>query len=83
MKNLAETIKPMQSEDYKERFRAEYHQLQIRYKKLHEMIVKYEAETLDFTPSCSLELLKEQASCMEQYADSLEKRAEIEKINLN
>ena len=31
---LKDTIELMQSEDYKERFKAEYHQLRIRFEKL-------------------------------------------------
>lgn len=42
---LNETIKLMNSKDYKDRFRAEYYQLKIRYEKLHKMVVKYEAES--------------------------------------
>ena len=57
---LSDTIEMMNSEDFKERFRAEYFQLKIRYQKLHDMIVKYEAGTLPFTPNCPLELLKHQ-----------------------
>ena len=80
---LKDTIKLMESEDYKERFKAEYYQTKIRYNKLHEMIIKYEAKTLDFKPNCSLDLLKEQASYMGNYLKTLEIRAEIEKIDLN
>ena len=57
--DMRDTIEMMQSADYKDRFRAEYHQTKIRYDKLHRMCVRYEAGTLDFTPTCSLELLKE------------------------
>ena len=46
------------------------------------MVVKYEAGTLTFTPTCSLELLKEQKSYMGQYLNRLEVRAEIEGIDL-
>ena len=56
---LKDTIDLMNSTDYKERFKAEYLQTKIRYDKLDAMTVKYEAGTLNFTPSCSLELLKE------------------------
>lgn len=80
---LKDTIAMMQSDDYKERFKAEYHQVKIRYDKLNAMTVKYEAGTLDFTPSCSLELLLHQKSMMGQYLHDLEVRAEIEGINLN
>lgn len=79
---LRDTIAMMNSEDYKERFRAEYYQTKIRYEKLHKMVVKYEAGTLNFTPKCSLELLKEQKSFMGQYLNRLEVRAEIEGIEL-
>lgn len=82
MKELKDTIELMNSEDYTERFKAEYYQTKIRYDKLHKMIIKYEADTLDFEPSCSLGLLKDQASFMGNYLRTLEVRAEIEKIEL-
>lgn len=80
---LKDTIELMNSESYKERFKAEYLQTKIRYDKLHKMTVKYEARTLNFTPSCSLKILKEQKSYMGNYLRMLEVRAEIEKIELN
>lgn len=79
---LKDTIEMMNSADYKERFKAEYHQTKIRYEKLHKMVVKYEAGTLNFTPKCSLELLKEQKKHMGMYLNCLEIRAEIEGIEL-
>lgn len=79
---LKDTIELMNSSDYKERFKAEYWQTKIRYEKLHQMIIKYEAGTLHFTPSCPIELLKQQKSNMGQYLYSLEVRAEIENIIL-
>lgn len=83
MKDLKDTVAMMNSEDYKERFRAEYFQTKIRYEKLHAMTIKYEAGTLNFTPSCSLELLNEQKRHMGNYLHCLEVRAEIEKIDLS
>ena len=80
---LKDTIEMMNSEDYKERFKAEYYQTKIRYDKLDKMTVKYEAGTLNFTPSCSLEVLKEQKKYMGNYIRMLRIRAEIEKIELN
>ena len=47
------------------------------------MIVKYEAGTLNFTPSCSLDLLKKQAAAMGQYLYCLEVRAQIEQVELS
>ena len=68
--------------DWKERFVQEYKELKERYNKLHKMIIKYEAGTLDFTPNCSLELLKEQKMYMGEYLRVLEIRSEIEDIDL-
>ena len=79
---LKDTIEMMTSEDFKERFKAEYNQVKIRYDKLDEIIVKYEAGTLNFTPLCSLELLKEQKKYMGCYIRCLKIRAEIEGIDL-
>lgn len=79
---LKDTIEMMNSEDFKERFKAEYMQTKIRYDKLDEMTVKYEAGTLPFTPNCSLELLKEQKKHMWNYICCLKIRAEIENIKL-
>ena len=68
--------------DYKERMKKEYWQIKDRYTKLHNMCIKYEAGTLDFTPTCSLELLKEQKGAMGNYLRCLEIRAEIEGVRL-
>lgn len=82
VKDLTGTISLMQSDDYRERFIAEYLQTKIRYDKLHKMIIKYEADTLGFEPNCSIELLMNQASAMGEYLHILEIRAEIENIEL-
>lgn len=80
--DLKDTIEMMQSADYKERFKAEYYQTKIRYQKLHKMCVKYEAGTLDFKPTCPINLLREQKAAMGQYLHCLEIRAEIEGVAL-
>lgn len=79
---LKDTVALMNSPDYKERFKAEYHQTKIRYEKLHKMCIQYEAGKLDFTPTCSLNLLKEQLLSMDRYLYLLELRAAIEGIEL-
>lgn len=79
---LKDTIDLMNSDDFKDRFVAEYRQTKIRYDKLHKMLIKYEAGTLNFEPKCSLELLSEQAKHMGLYLKCLEIRAEIEGIEL-
>ena len=72
----------MTSEDYKERFKAEYYQTKIRYEKLHKTVTKAEAGTLHFELTCPLQLLIEQKALMGQYLHKLEVRAEIEGIAL-
>lgn len=80
---LKDTVEMMNSEDYKERFKAEYLQTKIRYEKLSNMLIKYEAGTLSFTPSCSKEVLEDQLYYMNEYIRTLKIRAEIEGIELN
>ena len=79
---LKDTIELMNSSDYKDRFKAEYYQAKIRYDKLDDITVKYEANTLTFTPKCSLTLLKEQKMYLGNYIRILKIRAEIEGIKL-
>ena len=80
--NLKETVPMMESADYKERFKAEYLQLEIRVNGLRNMLKKYKDGTLTFKPSCSYDLLNGQLKSMEMYATYLEERAEIEGIDL-
>ena len=82
MYELKDTIEGMTSADYKERFKAEYQQVKIRYDKLDAMTGKYEAGTLPFSPDCSLDLLKEQKKHMGNYIRCLKIRADIEGITL-
>ena len=70
------------SSDYKARFVGEYVELKIRYNKLHKMLIKYEAGTLRFEPTCDISVLEDQAYHMGNYLKQLEIRAEIEKITL-
>lgn len=79
---LHDIIGLMCSEDYKDRFKAEYLQLKMRYNKLHNMVVKYEANKLEFKPSCNIELLKKQKAAMGNYLYCLEVRAQVEGIDL-
>lgn len=80
---LNDTVSLMNSSDYRERFQAEYYQTKIRYDKLCKMLVKHEAGTLGFTPTCPIEVLEDQKYNMEQYLKSLQVRAELEKIELD
>lgn len=67
---------------YQERMKQEYRQLKIRYERLHKMLVRYDAGTLNFKPTCPIDLLREQASVMGRYLYILETRAEIEGVKL-
>ena len=68
--------------DYKERMKNEYAELKDKYNKLHRMLVKYDAGKLEFTPTCPIQLLRDQASVMGRYLYILETRAVIEGVDL-
>ena len=82
MIELKDTVAMMGSDDYKERFVAEYAQLKIRYKKLYAVLEKYAADKLDFKPTCPIEILYEQLDHMEAYLNILKIRAKYEDIEL-
>lgn len=77
---LQETCKLMISDNYKDRFIAEYNQLTIRIKDLNSMRYKYKKGLLNFTPHCSYDLLNGQLKVMLLYKTYLEERALIENI---
>jgi hypothetical protein len=79
---LNETIDMMTSPDYKERFKAEWHQLQIRIGKLTALLSAWEAGELTFQPKCHYDLLEAQLNAMKVYAHLLQERAKIEGIEL-
>ena len=79
---LVDTIDLMTSDDYKDRFIAEYYQVKIRYQKLKSILDKYEEGTLDFEPSCSISLLMIQRDIMEDYLNVLQDRAITENISV-
>ena len=78
---LKETIELMISDDYNDRFRAEYYQLEVRIDKLQTMLEKYKNNQLVFVPKCSYDLLSKQLEAMVQYRDCLLERAIIEDID--
>ena len=79
---LSETKEMMVSEDYKERFKAEYYQLENRLNGLKSMVEKWDKGELNFKPTCEREIYDDQLICVEGYLSVLKKRAEIEKIDL-
>lgn len=82
MKELKETIGMMNSEDYKERFKAEYWQTYIRYAKLKKMVENWEKDELNFTPPCDKKIYKIQLLHMANYLSVLRIRAKIENVDL-
>ena len=80
MKELKETVALMTSADYKERFAAEYYQLETRYLKLRNMCKKWDNKVLEFTPTCSRLTYEKQLVAMEHYLTVLIKRAKVEKV---
>ena len=96
IEELKDTVNLMCSEDYKERFKAEYYQLKIRYEKLKILINKIEAYNQDqYNPNaeythkakkpevrCPDELLLKQQHVMEELLHVLEVRAVLENIEL-
>jgi len=80
---LQDTIDLMLDMDYKDRFRAEYYQIQIRIEKLEKMLDDWKDGLLDFEPKCEFKKLYEQYVYMKMYRDILAERAEIENIDLS
>lgn len=83
MKTLEETVALMNSADYKERFAAEYYQLETRYLKLKAMVERWDKGELNFTPTCPRAIYDRQLSCMLLYLFILLERAEKEQILLD
>lgn len=87
-----DTIEMMMSEDYKERFKAEYYQTKIRYERLKAFNNKIEAADMtDYKGmdavkkpkhDCPPHLLVAQQRTMGEYLHILEVRAVIEGIDL-
>lgn len=81
---LNQTVDLMNSESYKERFIAEYAQIEIRTRRLERVIKSVEDNTCpkSFTPSCDIAILKSQLKTMTAYRATLAFRAAIEDIEL-
>lgn len=79
---LNDTVEMMNSNDYKERFKAEYCQTVIRYRKLKNMLDKWDARSLDFNPTCPRSTYNIQIKAMTDYIAILEARAVMEGVEL-
>ena len=86
---LKDTVKGMTSEDYRERFVAEYQQLKIRYGKLRKYCNSIQSAQLSGDTEkepphdCPLQLLQRQLRVMGQYLHVLELRADIEEVEID
>lgn len=81
-KPLVDTALLMKSDDYKERFIAEYQQLVIRYYGLKKMLDNWDKNELAFTPTCPRSTYNMQIKAMTDYIAVLEARAVMEGIDL-
>ncbi len=79
---LRDTIEMMNSEDYKERFKAEYYQVVIRYQKLKSMLDKWDNDQPEFTPTCPRSTYNMQITAMTDYIAVLEARSVMEGVEL-
>lgn len=79
---LKDTIEMMNSADYKERFKAEYQQVVIRFQKLKSMLEKWDNGNLNFAPTCPRSIYNMQVKAMVDYIAVLEARAVMENIEL-
>lgn len=79
---LRDTIEMMNSENYKERFKAEYYQVVIRYQKLKSMLNKWDNDQLEFAPTCPRSTYNMQITAMTDYIAVLEARAVMEGVEL-
>ena len=82
LNELRETNEMMSSDDYKERFKAEYYQVVIRYQKLKAMFDKWDNDQLEFTPTCPRSIYNIQIAAMTDYIAVLEARAVMENVIL-
>ena len=79
---LKDTTALMESDNYKDRFAAEYYQLVIRDEKLKAMLDSWDAGTLEFSPTCPRSTYNIQIQAMVEYLAALEARAVMENISL-
>ena len=79
---LKDTVDMMNSADYKERFKAEYAQVVIRYQKLAAMLEKWHNGVLNFSPTCPRSTYNMQIKAMTDYIAVLEARAVMEGVVL-
>lgn len=79
---LSDTVELMESDNYEDRFRAEFYQTRIRMLKLFDMLEKWDAGTLGFTPLAHRYLYLMQVKGMGIQIRAMRRRAKSEGIEL-
>ena len=86
MMMLKDTVDLMLSDDYRDRFAAEYLQLHQRLARLFLFLLKIKGAELGIGPmpehDCPVSLLQQQANQMEAYLYTLRARAAIERVHI-
>lgn len=80
---MTDTIKLMNSTDFKDRFKAEYHQLQNRIESFDKSLQDIRHNKASFEPKSNIKLLDGQMRSMISYKTHLEEIAKLEGIDLN
>lgn len=79
---LEQTVDMMTSDDYKERFKAEYHQLSNRLNKIRHFIADARKMGRKTINKCPIDVYVWQMRVMQDYQYVLRRRAELENIEL-
>lgn len=79
---LADTVELMESDDYEDRFKAEFYQTRIRMFKLIDMLDRWDAGTLGFAPASARYLYLMQVKGMGLQLRAMRRRAKAEGIKL-
>ena len=83
MKELIDTALLMTSNDYKDRFLAEYYQLETRLAKLEKMVDAWDKGELSFVPTCPRATYDFQIRAMKDYLGILQIRAKMEGVEIS
>jgi len=83
MKELIDTALLMTSNDYKDRFLAEYYQLETRLTKLEAMVAAWDRGELSFVPTCPRATYDFQIRAMKDYLGILQIRAKMEGVEIS
>lgn len=79
---LNDTIKLLESKDYKRRMVGEYLLVRQKAEALDMMLDNYYVDKLGYAPACPIAILEAQSNAMWTYLKILEHRADLELIDL-